>query len=320
MEHLGRELESWLRRHGPAEVVSALADLLPEAATVITDGDGRVVWWSRGAEHVFGWSAGEAVGAPAPDGVVCDLPGEPRPFGARVSARRKDRTRVRVRHWSRCYGRTDGGGGLHVFAIDEAEPAVALVTPGESLAFHGLLTRDPAMIQVIQVVRNVAETDATVLVRGESGTGKELVARAIQAESRRRTGPFVAVNCAAFTSSLLASELFGHVKGAFTGASHARQGIFERADGGTLFLDEVGELDLELQSSLLRVLQERVVVPVGGQDAIPVDVRVVAATHRALREQVKLGRFREDLLYRLRVVPIFLPPLRDRRTDVELLL
>jgi transcriptional regulator with PAS, ATPase and Fis domain len=190
----------------------------------------------------------------------------------------------------------------------------------ETEEFHGLVTRDPAMKQACRIIRNVAETEATVLIRGETGVGKELAAQAIHQESHRRDKPFLAINCAALTPSLLESELFGHVRGAFTGAVKDHAGVFQRADGGTLFLDEVAELPLELQAKLLRVLQERNFTSVGGDRALSVDVRIVAATHRSLREQVKEGRFREDLMYRLRVVPIFLPPLRERRLDVNLLL
>jgi transcriptional regulator with PAS, ATPase and Fis domain len=183
-----------------------------------------------------------------------------------------------------------------------------------------MVSQDPGMHRAFEIVRNVAATEATVLVRGESGTGKELVARALHLESRRKDGPFLAVNCAAISPSLLESELFGHIRGAFTGAVKDRAGLFQQANGGTLFLDEVAELPLDLQAKLLRVLQERVVVPVGGNDPVPVDIRVVAATHTSLRDAVARGRFREDLLYRLRVVPIFLPPLRDRLGDIEILL
>jgi transcriptional regulator with PAS, ATPase and Fis domain len=186
--------------------------------------------------------------------------------------------------------------------------------------FHGIISRSPAMRDVFQIIESAAQTEATVLVRGESGSGKELVARAIHDLSARKGKPFLAVNCAALSSNLLESELFGHVRGAFTGAIKDHHGLFQRAHGGTLFLDEIAELPLELQAKLLRVIQERNFVPVGGVCSIPVNVRIVAATHRSLREDVKNGRFREDLMYRLRVVPIFLPPLRERREDISVLL
>jgi two-component system response regulator AtoC len=168
-------------------------------------------------------------------------------------------------------------------------------------------------------VRNVAKSNVTVLVRGESGSGKELFARAIHVESHRRSGPFLAINCAAVTPGLLESELFGHEKGAFTGALHTHHGLFERADQGTLFLDEVAELPLELQAKLLRVIEERTFFRVGGTTPIEVDVRIVSATHRSLRAEVAARRFREDLMYRLRVVPIFLPPVRERTIDIPIL-
>jgi len=186
--------------------------------------------------------------------------------------------------------------------------------------FHGILSRSPAMHDVFQIIQTAAQTEATVLVRGESGSGKELVARAIHELSARHDAPFLAVNCAALSSNLLESELFGHVRGAFTGAIKDHHGLFQRAHGGTLFLDEIAELPLELQAKLLRVIQERNYVPVGGVISMPVNFRLVAATHRSMREEVKLGRFREDLMYRLRVVPIFLPPLRERREDISLLI
>lgn len=209
-------------------------------------------------------------------------------------------------------------------ALEFLQPQVSAETvigqQSNSESFHGILSRDPAMLEAIKIIRNVAETEATVLIRGESGTGKELVARALHQESPRHVQPFLAINCAALTPSLLESELFGHVKGAFTGAVRTHAGLFQRAHGGTLFLDEVAELPLELQAKLLRVLQEQSFIPVGGDAAVSVDVRIIAATHRSLREEVKAGRFREDLMYRLRVVPVFLPPLRERRLDVNLLL
>lgn len=174
--------------------------------------------------------------------------------------------------------------------------------------------------QVMTQVRRVAETNATVLVHGESGTGKELIARAIHNNSLRAAGgPFVAINCGAIPLTLMESELFGHERGAFTDAKEAKAGTFERADGGTLFLDEVGELPLDAQVKLLRVLEERKITRIGGKKAIPVDVRIVAATNRNLDDEVKSGRFRLDLLYRLNVFTLILPPLRERKEDIPLL-
>lgn len=186
--------------------------------------------------------------------------------------------------------------------------------------FHGILSRAPQMQPVFQIIQSAAKTEVTVLVRGESGTGKELVARAIHTLSSRSKKAFVAINCAALSLNLLESELFGHVKGAFSGAIKDHPGLFSQAEGGTLFLDEVAELPFELQAKLLRVIQEKTYMPVGGTRSHTTNVRLVAATHRSLREEVKLGSFREDLMYRLRVVPIFLPPLRERREDINLLL
>ena len=173
--------------------------------------------------------------------------------------------------------------------------------------------------QVMTQVRRVAETNATVLIDGESGTGKELIARAVHDNSLRSQGPFVAINCGAIPLTLMESELFGHERGAFTDAKEAKAGTFERADGGTLFLDEVGELPLDAQVKLLRVLEERKITRIGGKKAIPVDVRIVAATNRNLDDEVKNGHFRLDLLYRLNVFTLILPPLRERKEDIPLL-
>jgi two-component system response regulator HydG len=190
-------------------------------------------------------------------------------------------------------------------------------------AFHrryGLDTMVAAsepMRALVEQIRAVADTTATVLLQGESGTGKELVARALHAEGRRANGPFVAVNCGAFTESLLESELFGHEKGAYTGASEQRKGAFERADGGTLFLDEISSAPAAVQVKLLRVLEEREFMRVGGQRTIAVDVRVVSASNQDLEGMVADGEFREDLLYRLKVVTLELPPLREHRDDIR---
>jgi len=185
--------------------------------------------------------------------------------------------------------------------------------------FGEILGDSPAMRRVYELLDRVAESDSTTLVTGESGTGKELVARAIHDRSRRRAGPFVAINCAAIAETLLESELYGHVKGAFTDAQTARRGLFAQAIGGTLFLDEIGDMPLGLQAKLLRTLQERSIRPVGGDTELAVDVRVVAATNRDLETAIEEHRFREDLYYRLNVIHIDLPPLRARGNDVLLL-
>jgi two-component system NtrC family response regulator len=190
---------------------------------------------------------------------------------------------------------------------------------GDEARFGRLIGATPVMQDLYRTIDKVAATDATVLVVGESGTGKELVARTLHRASGRGDGPFVAVNCAAIPESLIESELFGHEKGAFTGAHRRREGRFEEADGGTLFLDEIASMPLALQATLLRVLQDRRVTRLGGSGEIEVDVRVVAASNRDLPEEVRQGRFREDLYYRLNVVPVELPPLRDRRDDIPLL-
>ena len=182
-----------------------------------------------------------------------------------------------------------------------------------------IVGRSPAMLEVYKLVARVAVTQSTVLVIGESGTGKELVARAIHSNSPRRNGPFVAVNCTALTESLLESELFGHQKGAFTGATEKKRGLFEEATGGTLFLDEIGDVGGKMQAQLLRVLQEGEIRRVGGGESVKVDARVVAATNRDLEDEVRAGRFREDLYFRLNVVTVRLPPLRERRSDVRIL-
>ncbi len=177
----------------------------------------------------------------------------------------------------------------------------------------------PVIEKLKATIRTVAPTASTVLIYGESGTGKELVARAVHSCSTRASEPFVSINCGAFPETLLESELFGYVKGAFTGASQNKRGLFEVASGGTIFLDEIGEMSLSMQVKLLRVLQERTIRPVGGTQETPVDVRVIAATNRDLREMIANGTFREDLYYRVSVIPIQVPALRERREDVELL-
>lgn len=186
-------------------------------------------------------------------------------------------------------------------------------------SFGNLIGKSKAMQNVYETIRKVAPTSTTVLIEGENGTGKELVAKSIHFNSPRREKPFIAVNCSALAESLLESELFGHEKGAFTGAVSAKKGRFELADGGTLFLDEIGELSQNLQVKLLRVLQEKAFERVGGIKRVSVDIRIIAATNKVLKDEVQQGRFREDLYYRLNVLSIFLPPLRERQEDIRFL-
>jgi two-component system response regulator GlrR len=202
--------------------------------------------------------------------------------------------------------------------VDKALKVSGSVDLDEAWA-SGIITRNQGMKEVLNQARMVAATDTRVLISGESGTGKELLAQALHNASPRKNKPFVAINCSAMAENLLESELFGHEKGAFTGATRSHKGLFQSAEGGTLLLDEIGDMPMRLQVKLLRVLQENQVRPVGGNEALEVDVRVISATHRDLQEMLKKGGFREDLYYRLNVVNIKLPSLDDRREDIPLL-
>jgi two-component system response regulator FlrC len=216
------------------------------------------------------------------------------------------------------------------FSAEDLERVVERVLSPESRLFRArgkkgmkgrpIVTSDPLMIRILEVAEAVAKSDATVLVQGESGTGKELIARLVHMSSSRAQQPFVAVNCAALPETLLESELFGHEKGAFTGAQQRKIGKFELAHGGTILLDEISEMELALQAKLLRVLQEREVDRVGGASPIAIDVRVIATTNRNLEEMAQLGSFRADLYYRLNVIPLTLPPLRQRKSDIRILI
>lgn len=313
----------WLANLASGELAATLLSLIDEKAIYIIDENQQVIYWSQGMEALTGISQSHALG----NAIL-------KPLEIAKNKKQAART-LEIPHVNGGYfkrnlesrilhnklGAFAGGIGV-LFEAGEAGSQVVLPRPSGATKqnFHGILSRSPAMRSVFQIIQNAAETEATVLVRGESGSGKELVAKAIHTLSARREAPFLAVNCAALSSNLLESELFGHARGAFTGAIKDHDGLFKRANGGTLFLDEVAEMPLELQAKLLRVIQERNYVQVGGNRTIDVDVRIVAATHRSLREEVKLGHFREDLMYRLRVVPIFLPPLRERREDISLLI
>lgn len=318
------ELGRWLKQFDEGEVVKKMTDLCDSAAFFIVDRNQRILKWSKGAGKLSGYSREDMLGQPCLE--ACKISESKQVVKGQIKLRRADGKQIEVDKYSQALFNREGefSGGIELL-LPASERTSHYLLPKTTLAeekqgFHGILSRTPEMQAVFQIIQNAARTEATVLVRGESGSGKELVARAIHDLSSRREAPFLAINCAALSVNLLESELFGHVRGAFSGAIKDHTGLFRRANGGTLFLDEVAELPLELQAKLLRVLQERNYIPVGGDRTIDVDVRIVAATHRSLREEVKTGRFREDLMYRLRVIPIFIPPLRERREDISLLL
>jgi DNA-binding NtrC family response regulator len=214
-----------------------------------------------------------------------------------------------------------------ILAVERALAHRALALENEQLrravdrsgSLGELIGKSPAMREIFALIKRIAHTRSSVLITGESGTGKEVVARAIHFHGDRSEKPFVPINCTAIPEGLLESELFGHVRGAFTGAHASKRGLFEKADGGTLFLDEIGDLGLGLQGKLLRVLQDREIRPVGGTQSVRVDVRIIAATNRDLEAEIAAGRFREDLFYRLNVIPIHIPPLRERPEDIPAL-
>ena len=305
----------------PADLDRALvADALDEliGPALILDAQLRIRVATRSAGDVLGFEA--PVGASASTLLCGDR--AKRPFAEALAAgtpfhaviprpRATAGEQVRVRSLPIGSGERTTGWVIYVSAVHGDEHAPE--------NFHGMWSRDPRMKETFRIIAKVAPEDMTVLIRGETGTGKELVAQALHALSARRAGPFRAINCAALPPNLLESELFGHARGAFTGAVKDTPGHVQLAHGGTLFLDEVAELPLELQAKLLRVVETHTVVPVGGRDPIPVDVRIISATHRALRAEVEAGRFRADLMFRLRVIPIRLPPLRERPGDVLLI-
>lgn len=315
--------QNWLAQFDNSHILTKFLDLFSTENFYILDNNQRVIFWSVGMEILTGLTHEAAVGQPCLTSYritadsktqLIQLP------NADGSHKQINKIVQILQHKNGIFA---GGLGLLLpcgdATISESLPKKHPLNHGTQ-NFHGILSRSPAMRDVFQLIENAAQTAVTVLVRGESGTGKELVAKAIHDLSMRKNAPFLAINCAALSSNLLESELFGHIRGAFTGAIKDHNGLFQRSHGGTLFLDEVAELPLELQAKLLRVIQERNYIPVGGDRSVSVDVRIIAATHRSLREEVKNGRFREDLMYRLRVVPIFLPPLRERREDIGLLI
>lgn len=306
-----------------AKILTRLLDLCFVMGIYIVDNDQSVLHWEQTIERLTGISSEDAIGKPCLPLLKITEHSDNKEELIKIPG--TDGLTIEVKKHTYIIHKKNGdfAGGIGLLQLSKQDIVVDYldISATESHQdFHGILSRSPTMKPVFQLIQNAATTDVTVLVRGESGSGKELVAKAIHNLSPRNNAPFLAINCAALSSNLLDSELFGHVRGAFTGATKDHRGLFQRANGGTLFLDEVAELPLDLQAKLLRVVQERNFIPVGGDKALDVDVRIVAATHRSLREEVKKGRFREDLMYRLRVVPIFIPPLRERREDINLLL
>ncbi len=291
----------------------------------------RILFFNRAAEKITGYSREDVLGRDCHlvfgspfCGSKCSFCGHPpAPLGHHTytinAATRSGDTRQIEMSVTGMYD--DEGTFIGVLAAfrDLTQVISLQLRLGELTSFSGIVGRDRKMLDVYEQIRNLAATGYPVHITGETGTGKELVAAAIHNESTRAGGPFVPVNCGALPEGLLESELFGHVKGAFSGAIRDKKGRFELADGGTLFLDEVSELPRHMQVKLLRVLQENTFERVGGEKTISVDVRIISATNRNLRREMDRQNFREDLFYRLSVVPISIPPLRDRRNDIPLL-
>ncbi len=295
---------------------------------VLVEAAGRIVFANAAAGRILGVDPGTLLDLPWPEGLR--LSGDAR---RRVEALLRTTPTRRQKVVARLPGSSPDDSVVEIEIEDDPrapERKIFFLTDvsevhglrrllDEQGSFHDLVGRSEAIQRVVRLVKQVAPTDVTVLIEGETGTGKELVARAIHGESTRRKGPFVAVNCAGLSEELAASQLFGHRRGAFTGAVADSTGMFEAARAGTLFLDEIGDLPPRVQTTLLRVLEERTVMRIGETQPRPVDVRIVAAANRELATEVAVGRFRADLLYRIRVGRIHLPPLRERRVDLPLL-
>jgi two-component system response regulator HydG len=317
-------------------VVNTMTDGL-----MVVDHDSTIVSVNKAMEALTGYSREELIGEPC--SVIgcdacfhlvngervwqCHLFNKGDIFKKRCTFRRRDGQRVHA--WKNATLFRDGNGkvigGVETFTdlseiikrdqkIRELHQALS-----QRGGFHGILGKSPAMLKTFGLIQSAAESDAPLIIYGESGTGKEMVAGVIHRLGRRKKGPFIRVNCSALSENLIESELFGYEKGAFTGAYETRKGRFEAADGGDIFLDEIGDLPLSTQVKLLRVLQEKEIERVGDYHPIKVDVRLISATHRNLKELVAKERLREDLFYRLHVIPVYLPPLRERMEDIPLL-
>ena len=309
---------------------------------MVVDSEGVIVSINQAMEEISGYSKGELIGKSC-ELLECDTCFKTRADGhdkycalfkdgvvtrRKCTLRKKDGSRIHLyKNATILKDRSDRViGGVEtwtdlteVVAKDRVISRLRKELSSED-AFHGILGKSAAMVQVFDLISSAAQSEAPVIIYGESGTGKELIASAIHKLGPRRKGSFIKVNCAALSESLLESELFGHVKGAFTGADRTRVGRFEAANGGDIFLDEIGDLPLSTQVKLLRVLQEKEIEKVGDHRPLSIDVRILAATNQDLSTLMEEGRFREDLYYRIGVIPIHLPPLRERREDVPLLI
>jgi two-component system response regulator HydG len=317
-------------------VVNTMTDGL-----MVVDHDSTIISVNKAMETLTGFSREELIGEPC-TAIGCDacfqlvngervwqcqLFSKGDIFKKRCTFQRKNGERVHV--WKNATIFKDGGGkvigGVETFTdlseVIKRDQKIRQLHQALSQrgGFHGILGKSPAMQKVFGLIQSAAESEAPVIIYGESGTGKEMVANVIHRLGRRKKGPFIRVNCSALSESLIESELFGYEKGAFTGAYETRKGRFEAANGGDIFLDEIGDLPLSTQVKLLRVLQEKEIERVGDYRSIKIDVRLISATHRNLKELVARERLREDLFYRLHVIPIYLPPLRERLEDIPLL-
>ena len=314
-----------IRTETVIDIVAALNE-----GVLALDTDLRILAMNQAAGAILGRDRAALVGTP-----VCELFGDPScPRDVLAETLRSGQSIIDFQTTINLAGNQRGDVLLRSVPLrdrDGSDLGVALILGdvtevtdlrkrvGRGFGLGGMVGRDRRMQELFQLIRDVGDSEATVLIRGESGTGKELVARAVHDASGRAGGPFVQVNCSALSENLLESELFGHVKGAYTGAVGDRRGRFEEAGGGTIFLDEIGDVSPVVQVKLLRVLQERTIERVGDNRAIPVDVRIVSATNRDLDVLLATGRMREDFYYRIRVVSLNIPPLRDRREDIPLL-
>ncbi|HVO22733.1 MAG TPA: sigma 54-interacting transcriptional regulator [Candidatus Margulisiibacteriota bacterium] len=326
---MGQESEAE-RLAAEKQYFDAVLDSMSDGV-LVCDSAMRVTKFNSAAEQITGWSRIDAIGAPCPDifhGYLCGHGCALERTAAGNDGVRDQEVMIQHRNGEQrlivlttSAIRAADGGALGVVAVfrDITELARLRTELRGRAGFPNLVGRSPAMRTLYEQIEDVAASEASVLLLGETGVGKELVAEAIHRASRRAGGPLIKVNCSALSEGLLESELFGHVRGAFTGALRDKVGRFELANGGSIFLDEIGELSPSLQVKLLRVLQEKEIERVGEARVIPVDCRVIAATNRDLRARVDRGTFREDLFYRLSVIPIHVPPLRDRRADIPLL-